>query len=179
MNYQTATPIQEQAIPRIIEGKDLIACAQTGTGKTAAYLLPLLDKISHAKHGTTSTLILVPTRELATQIDEQVTGFGYFVEASSIAIYGGGKSENWEQQKRALTSGADIIVATPGRLIAHLQMGYVKFDQIRYLVLDEADRMLDMGFIPAIRQIIAKVPKKRQTLLFSATFSREIEKTAA
>jgi len=120
MNYLNATPIQEQAIPKILEGKDLIACAQTGTGKTAAYLVPLLDRISHAGHGTTSTLILVPTRELATQIDEQVTGFGYFVEASSIAIYGGGKSENWEQQKRALTSGADIIIATPGRLIAHM-----------------------------------------------------------
>ncbi|WP_170061867.1 DEAD/DEAH box helicase [Hymenobacter chitinivorans] len=174
MNYLNATPIQEQAIPKIIEGKDLIACAQTGTGKTAAYLLPLLDKISHAKHGTTSTLILVPTRELATQIDEQVTGFGYFVEASSIAIYGGGKSENWEQQKRALTSGADIIIATPGRLIAHLQMGYVKFDQIKYLVLDEADKMMDMGFSDDILNIVRQLPKQRQTLLFSATMPNKI-----
>ncbi|UOG77261.1 DEAD/DEAH box helicase [Hymenobacter tibetensis] len=174
MNYQNATPIQEQAIPKIIEGKDLIACAQTGTGKTAAYLLPLLDKISHAKHGNTSTLILVPTRELATQIDEQVTGFGYFVEASSIAIYGGGKSENWEQQKRALTSGADIIIATPGRLIAHLQMGYVKFDQIKYLVLDEADKMMDMGFSDDILNIVRQLPKQRQTLLFSATMPSKI-----
>lgn len=174
MNYQQATPVQEQAIPKILEGKDLIACAQTGTGKTAAYLLPLLDKISHAKHGHTSTLILVPTRELATQIDEQVTGFGYFVEASSIAIYGGGKSENWEQQKRALTSGADIIVATPGRLIAHLQMGYVKFDQIKYLVLDEADKMLDMGFSDDIFNIVRQLPKQRQTLLFSATMPSKI-----
>ncbi|MCC2546802.1 DEAD/DEAH box helicase [Hymenobacter sp. BT175] len=174
MNYQNATPIQEQAIPKILEGKDLIACAQTGTGKTAAYLLPLLDKISHDKHGTTSTLILVPTRELATQIDEQVTGFGYFVEASSIAIYGGGKSENWEQQKRALTSGADIIIATPGRLIAHLQMGYVKFDQIKYLVLDEADKMMDMGFSDDILNIVRQLPKERQTLLFSATMPGKI-----
>jgi superfamily II DNA/RNA helicase len=174
MNYQNATPIQEQAIPKIIEGKDLIACAQTGTGKTAAYLLPLLDKISHDKHGNTSTLILVPTRELATQIDEQVTGFGYFVEASSIAIYGGGKSENWEQQKRALTSGADIIIATPGRLIAHLQMGYVKFDEIKYLVLDEADKMMDMGFSDDILNIVRQLPKKRQTLLFSATMPTKI-----
>ncbi|MCB2411199.1 DEAD/DEAH box helicase [Hymenobacter sp. BT178] len=174
MNYLNATPIQEQAIPKIIEGKDLIACAQTGTGKTAAYLLPLLDKISHAKHGNTSTLILVPTRELATQIDEQVTGFGYFVEASSIAIYGGGKSENWEQQKRALTSGADIIIATPGRLIAHLQMGYVKFDQIKYLVLDEADKMMDMGFSDDILNIVRQLPKERQTLLFSATMPNKI-----
>ncbi|WP_143434944.1 DEAD/DEAH box helicase [Hymenobacter roseosalivarius] len=174
MNYLNATPIQEQAIPKIIEGKDLIACAQTGTGKTAAYLLPLLDRISHAKHGHTSTLILVPTRELATQIDEQITGFGYFVEASSIAIYGGGKSEGWEQQKRALTSGADIIVATPGRLIAHLQMGYVKFDQIKYLVLDEADKMMDMGFSDDILNIVRQLPKKRQTLLFSATMPNKI-----
>ncbi|MBX0288818.1 DEAD/DEAH box helicase [Hymenobacter sp. HSC-4F20] len=174
MNYQNATPIQEQAIPKIIEGKDLIACAQTGTGKTAAYLLPLLDKISHAKHGNTSTLILVPTRELATQIDEQVTGFGYFVEASSIAIYGGGKSEGWEQQKRALTSGADIIIATPGRLIAHMQMGYVKFEQLKYLVLDEADKMMDMGFSDDILNIVRQLPKERQTLLFSATMPNKI-----
>ncbi|GAA4035838.1 hypothetical protein GCM10022409_20770 [Hymenobacter glaciei] len=174
MNYLQATPIQEQAIPKILEGKDLIACAQTGTGKTAAYLLPLLDKISHAKHGHTTTLILVPTRELATQIDEQVMGFGYYVEASSIAIYGGGKSENWEQQKRALTSGADIIIATPGRLIAHLQMGYVKFDQIKYLVLDEADKMMDMGFSDDIFNIVRQLPKERQTLLFSATMPSKI-----
>ena len=174
MNYQQATPVQEQAIPKILEGKDLIACAQTGTGKTAAYLLPLLDKISHAKHGHTTTLVLVPTRELATQIDEQVMGFGYYVEASSIAIYGGGKSENWEQQKRALTSGADIIIATPGRLIAHLQMGYVKFDQIKYLVLDEADKMMDMGFADDILNIVRQLPKQRQTLLFSATMPSKI-----
>ena len=174
MNYQQATPIQEQAIPKIIEGKDLIACAQTGTGKTAAYLLPLLDKISHDKHGNTSTLILVPTRELATQIDEQVTGFGYFVEASSIAIYGGGKSEGWEQQKRALTSGADIIIATPGRLIAHMQMGYVKFEHLKYLVLDEADKMMDMGFSDDILNIVRQLPQKRQTLLFSATMPSKI-----
>ncbi len=174
MNYKQATPVQEQAIPKILDGKDLIACAQTGTGKTAAYLLPLLDKISHAKHGHTTTLILVPTRELATQIDEQVMGFGYYVEASSIAIYGGGKSENWEQQKRALTSGADIIIATPGRLIAHLQMGYVKFEQIKYLVLDEADKMMDMGFSDDIFNIVRQLPTDRQTLLFSATMPSKI-----
>jgi ATP-dependent RNA helicase RhlE len=175
MNYLNATPIQEQAIPKILAGKDLIACAQTGTGKTAAYLVPLLDKISHAGHGTTSTLVLVPTRELATQIDEQVTGFGYFVEASSIAIYGGGKSENWEQQKRALTSGADIIIATPGRLIAHMQLGYVKFDDLKYLVLDEADKMMDMGFADDILNIVRQLPKTRQTLLFSATMPSKIK----
>ncbi|QDA62595.1 DEAD/DEAH box helicase [Hymenobacter jejuensis] len=174
MNYLNATPIQEQAIPKIIDGKDLIACAQTGTGKTAAYLIPLLDKISHARHDHTSTLILVPTRELAKQIDEQVEGFGYFVNATSTAIYGGGKSEGWEQQKRALTTGADIIIATPGRLIAHMQMGYVKFDKIDYLVLDEADKMLDMGFSDDILNIVRQLPKKRQTLLFSATMPNKI-----
>ena len=176
MNYRQATPVQEQAIPKIIEGKDLIACAQTGTGKTAAYLLPLLDKIAHdpAGHGHTSTLVLVPTRELATQIDEQVTGFGYFVEVSSTAIYGGGKSENWEQQKRALTSGADIIIATPGRLIAHMQLGYVKFEHLRYLVLDEADKMMDMGFADDIFNIVRQLPAQRQTLLFSATMPSKI-----
>ena len=174
MNYLQATPIQEQAIPRIIDGKDLIACAQTGTGKTAAYLIPLLDRISHARHDHTSTLILVPTRELATQIDEQVIGFGYFVEASSIAIYGGGKSESWEQQKRALTSGADIIIATPGRLIAHMQLGYVDFSHLGYLVLDEADKMLDMGFSDDILGIVRQLPTQRQTLLFSATMPNKI-----
>ncbi|MCY7352904.1 MAG: DEAD/DEAH box helicase [Cytophagaceae bacterium] len=175
MNYLQATPIQEQAIPKILDGKDLIASAQTGTGKTAAYLIPLLDRISHANHDHTSTLILVPTRELAKQIDEQVEGFAYFVQATSIAIYGGGKSgEEWEQQRRALTTGADIIIATPGRLMAHIQMGYVKFDKLNYLVLDEADKMLDMGFSDDIMSIVDKLPKQRQTLLFSATMPNKI-----
>ena len=174
MNYLQATPIQEQAIPKILDGKDLIACAQTGTGKTAAYLIPLLDRISHANHDHTSTLILVPTRELAKQIDEQVEGFAYFVQATSIAIYGGGKGEDWDQQRKALTTGADIIVATPGRLIAHIQLGYVNFDKLDYLVLDEADKMLDMGFSDDIMNIVDKLPKQRQTLLFSATMPNKI-----
>lgn len=174
MNYLKATPIQEMAIPKILEGRDLIASAQTGTGKTAAYLIPLLDRISHANHDHTSTLILVPTRELAKQIDEQVEGFGYFVEANSIAIYGGGKGDDWDKQRRALETGADIIIATPGRLIAHMQLGYVKFDKIDYLVLDEADKMLDMGFSEDILNIVAKLPAKRQTLLFSATMPNKI-----
>lgn len=178
MNYRQATPIQELAIPKILEGKDLIACAQTGTGKTAAYLIPLLDRISHAAHDHTSTLILVPTRELAKQIDEQVEGFAYFVSATSIALYGGGKGENWDQQRRALTTGADIIIATPGRLIAHMQMGYVKFDQLNYLVLDEADKMLDMGFSDDILKIVRQLPKNRQTLLFSATMPNKIREFA-
>ncbi|WP_460906309.1 DEAD/DEAH box helicase [Spirosoma areae] len=174
MNYLKATPIQELAIPKILDGKDLIASAQTGTGKTAAYLIPLLDRISHADHDHTSTLILVPTRELAKQIDEQVEGFGYFVQANSIAIYGGGKGDDWDKQRKALETGADIIIATPGRLIAHMQLGYVKFDKIDYLVLDEADKMLDMGFSDDILNIVDKIPAKRQTLLFSATMPNKI-----
>ncbi|MBC8151604.1 MAG: DEAD/DEAH box helicase, partial [Bacteroidetes bacterium] len=174
MNYQQATPIQEQAIPIILAGQDLIACAQTGTGKTAAYLIPLLDKISHGGNDHTSTLILVPTRELAKQIDEQVEGFSYFVSATSIAIYGGGKGENWDQQRRALTDGADIIVATPGRLMAHMQLGYVNFKKLDYLVLDEADKMLDMGFSDDILNIVRQIPTERQTLMFSATMPNKI-----
>ncbi|MFD2571844.1 DEAD/DEAH box helicase [Spirosoma soli] len=174
MNYLKATPIQEMAIPKILEGRDLVASAQTGTGKTAAYLIPLLDRISHADHDHTSTLILVPTRELAKQIDEQVEGFGYFVQATSIAIYGGGKGDEWDKQRRALEDGADIIIATPGRLIAHMQLGYVNFNKIDYLVLDEADKMLDMGFSDDILNIVAKLPTKRQTLLFSATMPNKI-----
>ena len=178
MGFKNATPVQQQAIPTILEGKDLIACAQTGTGKTGAYLIPLLDRISHAAHDHTSTLILVPTRELAKQIDDQVEGLSYFVSAQSIAIYGGSKGENWDQQKKALTSGADIIIATPGRLIAHMNMGYVKFDKLDYLVLDEADKMLDMGFMDDIMRIVKELPTKRQTLLFSATMPPKIRTLA-
>jgi len=178
MGYKTPTPIQQQAIPVILENKDLIACAQTGTGKTAAFLLPLLNKISHANHDHTSTLILVPTRELAKQIDDQVEGFAYFVSATSIAIYGGNKGESWDQQKKALTSGADIIIATPGRLIAHMNMGYVKLDKLDYLVLDEADKMLDMGFMDDIVRIVRELPQKRQTLMFSATMPPKIRDLA-
>ncbi|MBO0950714.1 DEAD/DEAH box helicase [Fibrella forsythiae] len=179
MNYKQATPIQEQAIPLIQEGKDLIACAQTGTGKTAAFLIPLLDKIAHAEHDHTSTLVLVPTRELAKQIDDQVEGFSYFVSATSIAIYGGGKGDDWDKQRKALETGADIIIATPGRLIAHMQMGYVNFDKLNYLVLDEADKMLDMGFSDDILKIVATLPKERQTLLFSATMPPKIRTLAS
>ncbi len=174
MGYNNPTPVQQQAIPLIIEGKDMIACAQTGTGKTAAYLLPLIDRISHANYPYTSTLILVPTRELAKQIDEQVEGLGYFAPVSSIAIYGGNKGDEWDQQKRALTSGADIIIATPGRLMSHMAMGYVRLDQLEYLVLDEADKMMDMGFMDDILKIVRQLPVKRQTLLFSATMPRKI-----
>jgi ATP-dependent RNA helicase RhlE len=178
MNYRQATPIQEQAIPKILEGKDLIACAQTGTGKTAAYLIPLLDRISHDRHDHTSALILVPTRELAKQIDEQVEGFSYFVQASSIALYGGGKGQDWDQQAKALKTGADIIVATPGRLMALMQLGHGKFDKLDYLVLDEADKMLDMGFSDDILNIVRQLPTNRQTLMFSATMPTKIRNFA-
>lgn len=179
MGFKKPTPIQEKAIPVILSGKDLIACAQTGTGKTAAFLLPVMNKIIKAHKEAVNTLIIVPTRELAIQIDEAVQGFGYFTPVSAIAIYGGNDGMAFEQEKRALTQGANIIIATPGRLIAHLNMGYVKFDELEHLVLDEADRMLDMGFSDALNKIISHLPKNRQTLLFSATMPPKIRELAA
>jgi ATP-dependent RNA helicase RhlE len=174
MGFRETTPIQEKAIPVILTGKDLIACAQTGTGKTAAYLLPVMNHIYDKKPEHTHTLILVPTRELAIQIDQQVQGLAYTLNITSIAVYGGGDGSGWDQEKAALSSGADIIVATPGRLISHLNQGYVKFNQIEVLVLDEADRMLDIGFYDDIMRIISHLPKKRQTLMFSATMPPKI-----
>jgi len=174
MGFDNATPIQEKAIPEILAGKDLIACAQTGTGKTAAFLLPILDLLADLQGGETTTLIIVPTRELAMQIDQQVQGVGYVLGIHSIAIYGGGDGDNWGQQKLALTQGADIVVATPGKLISHLNLGNVKFDTIKFLILDEADRMLDIGFYDDIIKIISFLPKKRQTLMFSATMAPKI-----
>lgn len=178
MNFTQATPIQEMAIPQILEGKDLIACAQTGTGKTAAYLIPILDFVTHNPQDKVSTLIIVPTRELAQQIDEQVQGLGYFCNATSIAVYGGTKGPEWDQQRKALTEGADIIIATPGRLMAHMQLGYVRFDNLKHLILDEADRMLDMGFLGDILSILKLVPEDRQTLMFSATMPPKIAELA-
>ncbi|WP_346862185.1 DEAD/DEAH box helicase [uncultured Draconibacterium sp.] len=179
MGFKEATPIQEQAIPIILDGHDLIACAQTGTGKTAAFLLPILDLIADLPGGETSTLIVVPTRELAMQIDQQVQGIGYTMGIQSIALYGGGDGDNWGQQKTALTQGADIIVATPGKLISHLNLGYVKFDTIKFLILDEADRMLDIGFYDDIVKIISYLPKERQNLMFSATMAPKIRALAS
>lgn len=179
MGFEQATPVQEQAIPKILEGKDIIACAQTGTGKTAAFLLPLLELIYNNKSNKTSTLILVPTRELALQIDQQIQGLAYPLGITSIPIYGGGDGDDWGQQKKALTQGADIIVATPGKLISHLNMGYVKFNQIEYLILDEADRMLDIGFHDDILKIISFLPKTRQNLMFSATIPPKIKVLAS
>ncbi|MBS1502172.1 MAG: DEAD/DEAH box helicase, partial [Bacteroidetes bacterium] len=179
MGYQTPTPIQEMAIPLIMEGKDLIACAQTGTGKTASYLLPVLHKIAEANEGhKTTALILAPTRELAQQIDQQAEGLAYFTGLSSIAIYGGTDGIVYEQQRRGIQNKVDILIGTPGRLIAHLQSGVLKLDHIKYLILDEADRMLDMGFLGDIMRIIRDVPHDRQTLLFSATMPAPIRKLA-
>jgi len=180
MGFEEATPIQEKAIPAILDKRDLIASAQTGTGKTAAFILPVLSTLLEEKTiHKTKVLVVVPTRELAIQIDQQIQGFSYFTNAESIAIYGGGSGSDWDQQRKALTSGTDIIVATPGKLISHLNMGYVKFQDLEYLILDEADRMLDMGFIDDIQKIISHLPENRQTLMFSATMPVDIKKLAA
>jgi len=179
LNFTTATPIQEKAIPLILEGKDIIGVAQTGTGKTAAFVLPILNEIIESGESNfTQALVIVPTRELATQIDQVVAAYSYFTGVSSIAVYGGGDGKSFSQEKIALTSGADIIIATPGRLIAHLNMGYVDFSRLRFLVLDEADRMLDMGFQPDLLKIIKTLNPKRQGLLFSATMPPSVLKLA-
>lgn len=178
MGYTKPSPIQEQAIPIILNRKDLIACAQTGTGKTAAYLLPILNNIIHAETRHLNTLIIAPTRELAQQIDQQIEGFAYFLGVSSIPVYGGGDGAAWDVQKRALQEGADIVIATPGRLISLLATGMIKLDHLEHLVLDEADRMLDMGFYDDIVKIIKQLPVNRQTLLFSATMPPRIRALA-
>jgi superfamily II DNA/RNA helicase len=178
MNYTKPTPIQEQAIPQILAGKDLIACAQTGTGKTAAYLLPILHNIKNADHSHLNTLIIAPTRELAMQIDQQIEALAYFINVSSITVYGGGSGAVWDQQKKALKLGADIVIATPGRLISMLNVGDINLKFLEHLVLDEADRMLDMGFYDDIVRIISYLPQDRQTLLFSATMPPKIRALA-
>lgn len=164
MRFDECTPIQEQAIPIILEGKDLIAVAQTGTGKTAAFLLPVLNKLSEGNHpeDAINCIIMSPTRELAQQIDQQMEGFSYFMPVSSVAVYGGNDGILFEQQKKGLTLGADVVIATPGRLIAHLSLGYVDLSKVSYFILDEADRMLDMGFYDDIMQIVKYLPKERQ-----------------
>lgn len=178
MGYNKPTPIQEQAIPIILQKRDLIACAQTGTGKTAAYILPILNNIVHAETRHLNTLVIAPTRELAQQIDQQIEGFAYFLGVSSIPVYGGGDGATWDVQKKALEEGADIVIATPGRLISLLATGAIKLDHLQHLVLDEADRMLDMGFYDDIVKIINQLPKDRQTLLFSATMPPRIRALA-
>ena len=179
MGFHHATPIQERAIPVILENRDLIGCAQTGTGKTAAFVLPILNKLIGKKDNFVDTLILVPTRELAVQIEQQIQGLSYFISVNSMAIYGGGgDAKLWNQQAAALNEGCDIIVATPGKLLSHLKMGKVNFSKVKHLVLDEADRMLDMGFHDDIKQIISFLPEKRQNLLFSATMPHSIRSLA-
>lgn len=181
MGYESPTPIQREAIPAILSGRDVLGCAQTGTGKTAAYLLPLLSRVVTASSRVgdeTSVLVISPTRELALQIDQQVEGFGYYAGVSSIAIYGGSDSRQWSEQSEAVRRGADILVATPGRLLQFVELGVAKLDKVKTLVLDEADRMLDMGFLPDIKRIVELLPKERQTLLFSATMPDEIKRFA-
>lgn len=179
MNYQTPTAVQQQVIPQILAGHDVIGCAQTGTGKTAAFLLPIIHKIvTSPSTDKIRALIVVPTRELAIQISQQAEGFGYFANISSLAIYGGGDGIVYANEKRSLINGVDIIICTPGRMLSHLNMGYVDFQELDFLVLDEADRMLDMGFFDDIMRIISYLPRKRQSLLFSATMPPKIRTMA-
>lgn len=174
MGYEVPTPIQSQVIPHILHGNDIIGCAQTGTGKTAAYLLPVLHKIVNNPVDGINALIIAPTRELALQIAMQIEGLGYFMNVSSLAVYGGTSGAEWEVQKKALQQGVDIVVATPGKLISFLNMDLVPVNQLQHLILDEADRMLDMGFVDDIMKIISYLPQNRHTYLFSATMPPKI-----
>lgn len=181
MNFEQCTPIQEQAIPKILEGHDLMGIAQTGTGKTAAYLLPVLDELSHGNYPKDSVncIIMSPTRELAQQIDQQVEGFGYYLDGvSSVAVYGGNDGIRYEQERKGLELGADIIIATPGRLISHLNGGHIDLKKTSFFILDEADRMLDMGFYDDIMKIASYLSEERQTIMFSATMPENIMKLA-
>lgn len=181
MHFDECTPIQEQAIPVIMEGRDLLACAQTGTGKTAAYLLPVINMLADGGYpeDAVNCVVMAPTRELAQQIDRQLQGFAYFMPVSGMAIYGGTDGHTYDQQRRSLKMGADVVIATPGRLLAHLSMGYVDLSKVSFFILDEADRMLDMGFYDDIMQIVSRLPKERQTLLFSATMPPKIQQMAS
>ena len=180
MNFQEATPIQEKTIPVILEGKDIIACAQTGTGKTAAYVLPIINELYKGNYpeNAVNAIIMAPTRELAQQIDQQIEGFSYFAPVSAVAIYGGTDGIAWEQQKRGLELGADIVIATPGRLLSYIKLGNVDLSQVSYFVLDEADRMLDMGFYEDIMQVYKQLPKTCQVIMFSATMPPKIRTLA-
>ena len=180
MNFEECTPIQEKAIPPLLEGRDLIGVAQTGTGKTAAYLLPILQELNTGDYPqeAINCIIMSPTRELAQQIDQQVEGFSYYMPVSSVAVYGGNDGIRYEQERKGLTLGADIIIATPGRLISHLATGNIDLSHVSFFVLDEADRMLDMGFYDDIIKIVGYLPKERQTIMFSATMPENIQKLA-
>ena len=180
MHFDECTPVQAQTIPVILEGHDVISCAQTGTGKTAAYILPLLTNLAFDNHDPDklNAIIMAPTRELAQQIDQQMEGFGYYVPFSSVAIYGGKDNGAWGTQVAGLQRGADIVIATPGRLLSQMNIYDVDFSGVKYFILDEADRMLDMGFYDDIMTIVRKLPKDRQTLLFSATMPPKIRQLA-
>lgn len=179
MHFDECTPIQEKAIPVALEGRDLIAVAQTGTGKTAAFLLPVINELGKRKASDkVKCVVMTPTRELALQIDAQMQGFSYFLPISSLPIYGGTDGEGYARQQRGLRMGAEVVIATPGRLLAHLQMGYVDLSEVEFFILDEADRMLDMGFYDDIMAIAKHLPEKRQTLMFSATMPPKIQKMA-
>lgn len=180
MHFEECTPIQEQSIPPVLAGRDLLAVAQTGTGKTAAYLLPIIERLinDNFPQDHVNCVVMAPTRELAQQIDRQMQGFSYYLPVSSMAIYGGTDGNTYEQQRKGLKSGADVIIATPGRLLSHLNMGYVDLSKVSFFILDEADRMLDMGFLDDIIKIISYLPKERQTLMFSATMPPKIQQLA-
>ena len=181
MNFQEMTPVQELSIPPILEGKDVIACAQTGTGKTAAYVLPVINELSKGGYpeNAINAIVMAPTRELAQQIDQQVEGFSYYLPISGVAVYGGTDGIAYAQQERGLLMGADIVIATPGRLIAHLNLGGVDLSHVSFFILDEADRMLDMGFYDDIIQIYKRLPKNCQIIMFSATMPPKIKILAA
>lgn len=181
MRFEKCTPIQEQTLQPLMEGRDLIGVAQTGTGKTAAYLLPVLNKLCRGGYpeDAINCVVMAPTRELAQQIDRQLEGFTYFMNVSSVAVYGGNDGQRYEQELRGMSKGADIIVATPGRLISHINLGNIDLSKVSFFILDEADRMLDMGFYSDIMTIAKQLPKERQTMLFSATMPEEIRRLAS
>ncbi len=184
MGFREMTPVQEQTIPVILRGEDLIGCAQTGTGKTAAYALPLLSLLMDGKNdgiydeSKIKSIIMVPTRELAMQIDAQFQGFSYYLNISTTVVYGGGDGKTWDVQRRGLDGGADVVIATPGRLLAHLEGGQIDLSGVKHFILDEADRMLDMGFFDDIMKVVNRMPRERQTILYSATLPPKIRKFA-
>ncbi len=184
MGFREMTPVQEQTIPVILRGEDLIGCAQTGTGKTAAYALPLLSLLMDGKadgkydESKIKSIIMVPTRELAMQIDAQFQGFSYYLNISTTVVYGGGDGKTWDVQRKGLDGGADVVIATPGRLLAHLEGGQIDLSGVKHFILDEADRMLDMGFFDDIMKVVKRMPTERQTILYSATLPPKIRKFA-
>ena len=180
MHFDECTPVQEHTIPVILEGRDVISCAQTGTGKTAAFILPLLTNLLYDDHDPNklNAIIMAPTRELAQQIDQQMEGFGFYVPFSSVAIYGGNDGGAWGTQSTGLQKGADIVIATPGRLLSLMNIYNIDFSGVKYFILDEADRMLDMGFYDDIMAVVNRLPKDRQTIMFSATMPTNIRKMA-